>query len=70
MIAAASSVEDAEVAVSRWSKFFSTTETFAKYTGLFASIAGCVLVGFQIYNDFDSDAPVALKVLDICQVCF
>ena len=47
---------------------FAITEEFAKVTGLIAGVAGCVVVGFQIANDFKTDAPVAQKALDICQV--
>ena len=49
---------------------FAITENFAKVTGLIAGIAGCVVVGFQIANDFKTDAPVAQKALDICQVYY
>ena len=49
---------------------FAITENFAKVTGLIAGVAGCVVVGFQIANDFKTNAPVAQKALDICQVCY
>ena len=64
----ANSVEDIPVMVSRWQKFFDMAEMFAKGTGLIASAAGCVVIGFQIYRDFKTNAPVAQKALDICQV--
>ena len=66
--ATAAQLEDAEVMVTGWQKFFTVTETFAKVTGLIAGAAGCVVVGFQIYRDFKTGAPVAQKALDICQV--
>ena len=64
----AAQLEEAEAVVSNWQKFFSVTEQFAKVTGLIAGVAGCVVVGFQIYRDFSTNAPVAQKALDICQV--
>eukprot|EP00794_Sanderia_malayensis_P000615 gene615-1277_t len=65
--ATSAELEDVGTMVSGWQKMFAVTESFAKVTGLIAGVAGCVVVGFQIYRDFSTNAPVAQKALDICQ---
>eukprot|EP00794_Sanderia_malayensis_P000611 gene611-1273_t len=65
--ATSAQLEDVSAMASGWQKMFAVTESFAKVTGLIAGVAGCVVIGFQIYRDFSSDAPVAQKALDICQ---
>ena len=66
--ATANQLEDVDTMVSGWQRMFTVTEEFAQVSGLIAGVAGCVVVGFQISRDFSTDAPVAEKVLDICQV--
>ena len=68
--ATATQLEDVDTMVSGWQKMFAVTEEFAKVSGLIAGVAGCVVIGFQIARDFKTDAPVAQKALDICQVGF
>eukprot|EP00794_Sanderia_malayensis_P009570 gene9570-biopygen7902 len=58
---------DVEVMTTKWSKMFKTAGKLAEVCGIIASAAGCVLLGFQIYNDFKNGAPVSVKVLDIIQ---
>ena len=65
---AAATAEDVPGMVSRWDTFFAAAEMFSKVTGFLASAAGCVVIGFQIANDFKTGAPTAQKALDICQV--
>ena len=66
--ATAAQLKNVEVMTTGWQKFFAVTEMCAKVTGLIAGVAGCVVVGFQIYRDFKTGAPVAQKALDIGQV--
>ena len=68
--ATATQLEDVDTMVSGWQRMFAVTEQFAKVSGLIAGVAGCVVIGFQIARDFKTDAPVAQKALDICQVRF
>eukprot|EP00794_Sanderia_malayensis_P000613 gene613-1275_t len=65
--ATSAQLEDVPEMVSGWQKVFAVTESFAEVTGLIAGVAGCVVVGFQIYRDFSTNASVAQKSLDICQ---
>ncbi len=58
-----------EVMTSKWGKMFKFAEKAAKLVGVIAGAAACVMIGFQIYKDFVDGAPVAVKVLDIIQVC-
>eukprot|EP00794_Sanderia_malayensis_P009481 gene9481-biopygen7824 len=58
---------DMEVMTTKWGKMFKTAGELAEVCGVIASAAGCVLLGFQIYNDFKTGASVPIKVLDIIQ---
>ncbi len=66
--AAAASAEELEQEVSVWTKMLNISEGLAKGLGFVGAIAGCVVMGFQLYRDFKHGASIAQKSLDICQV--
>ncbi len=68
--AATKTATELEENVSLWTKVFNFSEGLADALGFVGSLAGCVVIGFQIFRDFKEGAPVAQKALDICQVQF
>ncbi len=68
--AATKTATELEENVSVWTKVFNFSEGLADALGFVGSLAGCVVIGFQIFRDFKEGAPVAQKALDICQVLF
>ncbi len=68
VVAATSTANELEESTSGWTRLYAITGEMSKSFGLACSLAGCVVIGFQIGRDFKKGAPVAQKALDICQV--
>ncbi|HRI79087.1 MAG TPA: hypothetical protein PLR06_06070 [Cyclobacteriaceae bacterium] len=67
--------EGTEQLVSNWQKIANIADVAAKGLGLLVMAGACVATGFQIADDFKTDQPWDIKVLDILEevsngVCF
>lgn len=59
---------DIASASSKWAKLAAVTEGVARVVTILALAAACVVTGFQTAQDFASDQPVSIKVLDITEI--